>query len=256
MAIASKDILALLKEWPSRIAGSETELEAREALMAKLLGEYGVDVKEEGIYAPPYARYHILLLIVFSLVTVALFFLSPIIGVISLLLVSYAIFLFITGRRSPLSLMVGAKVTANLIGSKGFGDKHILILAPLDNYSGQYSDKLPAFFNEQDQGKNIDVAASIAAASRLWKNIPDGYELSLCLFSGTVADNIGTHQYIQQHNSVLKTQAVHIFSLSEKMLIPFRNKGLACQSIDANGDASATNRSNALEAAILEMFEA
>ncbi len=256
MAIASKAILALLKEWPSRKAGTEAELEAREALMAKLSGEYGVDVKEEGIYAPPHARYHTLLLIVFSLITVALFFLSPIIGVISLLLVSYAIFLFITGRRSPLSLMVGVKVTANLIGSKGVGDKHILILVPLDNYFDQYSDKLPTFFNEQEQGKNIDVAASVAAASRLWKDIPDGYELSLCLFSGTVAGNIGIHQYIQQHNSVLKTKAVHIFSLSEKMLTPFRNKGLACQFIDTNGDESATSKSNALEVVILKMFEA
>jgi hypothetical protein len=256
MAIASKDILTLLMEWPSRMAGSEAELEAREALMAKLSGEYGVDIKEEGVYAPPHGRYHAFLLILLSLITISLFFLSPIIGVIALALLGYIVLNIVTGRRSPLILMIGAKITANLIASKGSGEKCILILAALDTYSDPYSAKLPTLFNEFDQSKNIDAAASIAAASRLWKNIPDGYAIRLCLFSGTVAGNTGIHQYIQQHSDELKAVDVNVYSLNKHILPPFIHAGFKYHSVDMEGDTSATGKSNALEALIMEKIDA
>jgi hypothetical protein len=254
MALSTKDILKLLSEWPERRAGSEAELMAREAVMARLMGEYGIEVKEEGIYAPQNLRIYGLIIFTVFIVSIVLLWFSPFIAMMSILLIAFIVYRFVIGHTLPFASMFGAKITANLISGKGSGETLILFVAPFDTYQDAYSEYMPAGFGEGYSNKDIKLAVNTATVSRLWRERASDMEIRLCLTSGSVAANTGLDQYIQHHRDDFDNRRLVAIACEEKDILPLRTVGFECHYLDSMNDRP-TALSNTLEAIALEFIE-
>ncbi|UTW53811.1 hypothetical protein [Kordiimonas sp. SCSIO 12610] len=254
MTISTKDIISLLSEWPERPAGSEDEMMAREAIMVRLMGEYGIDVKEEGIYAPPNLRAFVCVLGVALLIAFGLFALSNVVSIILLGLIIYTVYAVFTGRGSPLVTMLNARITANLIAvNNAQAPQKIALIVPFDSYQDQFSCYLPPQFGEgREHYKTTLIAASVAAATRLWKTYGSDAEIRLCLLSGSVAGQVGAHQFIKQHKTELLDEQIHVFGLHDRDLMPFMRHGIQASLIDTNEEMTPTSLSNHIENKIAE----
>jgi hypothetical protein len=128
-----KDVFAKLSEWPHRGVGSENEMEAREALITELSGEFEVEISEEGFDAPPsYVRF---LWSMGLTAMVALFWANVMPSILALAggVAFINIFLFFDGRFSPLIWWGARETTANLVATKGAGRRLIILMAHLDS---------------------------------------------------------------------------------------------------------------------------
>ena len=139
MAVSAREIFEVLSEWPHRGTGSEEEFEAREQLSAKLAGEWGVEVGEEGFITP---RTYLPFFWTIALGQAAcVLFSSYAPFLIALggfgLFVSH--FLFFDWRVSRLIWMLGRTITANMVAKKGTGRRLVILMAHLDSAPASYA---------------------------------------------------------------------------------------------------------------------
>lgn len=139
MALQVKDVLSRLSEWPHRGVGSEEEMEAREALITELSGEFEVEISEEGFDAPSsYLRF----LWSMGLTAIGALLLTNIMPFIMVLAGSVAfvsIFLFFDWRLSPLVWWGAKNTTANLVATKGSGRRLFILMAHLDSAPASFA---------------------------------------------------------------------------------------------------------------------
>lgn len=136
VAIKADDIIDRLSSYRHRGAGSEEESYAREELMAMLLGESGVDVKEEGFFTPTTLLPFIWLMIGGLIGSLYLSQFSGMIGLIGWALFGGSYLLNMLGYRSPMMWFYAPKVTANLVAEKSTGSSIcplVIITAHLDS---------------------------------------------------------------------------------------------------------------------------
>lgn len=133
MTLKAEDVFYPLREWPHRAPGSEEELEAREMLITLLTAEPGVEISEEGFFGP--SSYLPFLWTVTIGCTAALLAsaFAPLFMAGVALLFAINHFLYFDWRVCPL-IWLGAKtVCANLVASKGKGERLIILMAHLDS---------------------------------------------------------------------------------------------------------------------------
>ncbi|NVJ99598.1 MAG: M28 family peptidase [Alphaproteobacteria bacterium] len=137
--LTARQIFDTLKEWPHRGAGSEEEMEAREALMAQLAGEYGVHVTDEGFFGPTsYLKFFWILAIGQAAVVLFTPFMPAImLGAGFLLFLSHL--LYFDWRVSPLIWWGARSVMANVSASKGQGHRLVILMAHLDSAPASFA---------------------------------------------------------------------------------------------------------------------
>jgi len=150
MTLTSATIFSKLSEWPSRGAGTEDEMMAREMLTTELLGEPGVDVAEEGLMAPSSYLPFFWLIALGQAFAVGFGEIGPYVAMLvgALFLVSHL--LFFDWRISPLIWLMPKKLTANLVATKGAGRRLVILMAHLDSAPA-------SFAYRPDQVKNFAV---------------------------------------------------------------------------------------------------
>jgi hypothetical protein len=136
MAISSKEVIELLKEWPERVPGSEESLFAREALMARISGEYGVRVSDAGFYTPTSLLPFLLIMTIIILTLIYIASLSPIAGGAGLIAASYYLYRLQTYQSAPFSSFNATRLTSNVTANKGSGDRVMIVCASLDRFDG------------------------------------------------------------------------------------------------------------------------
>ncbi len=285
MPLQAADIFNRLKEWPHRGVGSDAELEAREMLITLLSGEHGVDITEEGFDAPPtYIRFFWLSACVCAVAVMAAN-LMPAIMVLVGLLGFGSHFLFIDWRVSPLIWWGAQTPTANLVASKGAGNKLYVLMAHLDSAPASFAYRpgqvqnfalsvyiatvllacgvlvpmIASFGADIDLTTRLVIAAAIigqallasidywrfgytpgandnlsgvaaatAAASHLWRHMPEGAEVRLVITSAEETGMLGAQHYWQTHRDELKerdTYVVNIDTVGCKRLKYVKNSG-------------------------------
>ena len=139
MPLQAKAVFDRLNQWPHRGVGTEEEMEARETLITILTGEFGVDITEEGFDAPPsYLRFFWLT----GLIACAAVMGANLMPAIMILLGSLgflSFFLFMDWRVSPLIWWGAQKTTANLVASKGQGQRLFILMAHLDSAPASFA---------------------------------------------------------------------------------------------------------------------
>ncbi len=264
MPIQAPEICEMLKEWPKRPVGSDAETEAREALMARLTGEYGVSVQEEGFVMPSSARLFICVTIIGLVGAVLMADRVPRFAFVASFILSLSYLAFLYGFGSPLSWLGSNMTTANLVAKKGSGDQVLILLANLDTRSALYTDQLhlqsktwhyPAFsaliislivpllflvgvsapsavqylagalillyglfacFYGYEKGCGcLDgaVAAQVAAATALWRHMPENSDIRLVITTGGCVGHMGAQHYYQQHRDELMGRSVSVVAL-------------------------------------------
>jgi len=139
MTLSSADIFAKLSEWPHRGAGSEDEMMAREMLTTELLGEPGVDVAEEGLMAPNSYLPFFWTIALGQAFAVVYGGVAPYVATLVGAFFIASHFLFFDWRISPLIWLMPKKLTANLVASKGAGDRLVILMAHLDSAPASYA---------------------------------------------------------------------------------------------------------------------
>ncbi|TNE62059.1 MAG: M28 family peptidase [Alphaproteobacteria bacterium] len=139
MALAARDIFNLLREWPHRGAGTEEEMEAREALVAELTGIPDLDITEEGFTTP---RSYLPFFWTIALCQAVFVMVAPLApmafaGAAFLLFASHV--LYFDWRVSPLIWLGGNTVSANLVARKGAGRRLLILMAHLDSAPASFA---------------------------------------------------------------------------------------------------------------------
>jgi hypothetical protein len=137
--ISAREIFGTLRQWPHRGAGSEEEMEAREALITALSGEHDVFITEEGFLAP---RTYLPFFWAIALGACAALMLShhaPLfMGMFALLFV-VSHFLYFDWRVSPLIWLGAKNICANLVVTKGSGSRLVILMAHLDSAPASFA---------------------------------------------------------------------------------------------------------------------
>lgn len=139
MPLSVSDVFGCLSEWPHRGVGTEEELEAREMLMTELSAEFEVDIKEEGFQAP---TSYIPFLWLTGLMAIFAVIGTPLMPTVMALvggLAFVSLFLFFDWRISPLVWIGSNLTTANLVASKGEGQRLFVLMAHLDSAPASYA---------------------------------------------------------------------------------------------------------------------
>lgn len=139
MPLLTPDIFNKLSDWPHRGVGTEEEMEAREALITILTGEFGVDITEEGFDAP--ASYIRFFWIIGAVAATAVMGanLMPVVMMLLGALAFTSYFLFMDWRVSPLIWWGAQRSTANLVASKGTGRRLYILMAHLDSAPASFA---------------------------------------------------------------------------------------------------------------------
>lgn len=144
MPITADHIVEKLSGYRSRLCGSEDEMLAREELMAILTGENGVDVFEEGFFAPRTHFWFLWVLFLGAALSVVIVNLSPFSSVLGLLLFGSSFILYTEGRKSPLLWFYTRAETANLIAEKTTGNDQsplVIVMANMDSPPASFMHK-------------------------------------------------------------------------------------------------------------------
>ncbi len=114
-------------------------MEAREALITILSGEFEVDITEEGFDAPPtYIRFFWLVAILCALAVWGATMMPSVMALLGLLgWGSY--FLFLDWRMSPLVWWGAQTPTANLVAQKGSGQRLFILMAHIDSAPASFA---------------------------------------------------------------------------------------------------------------------
>lgn len=139
MPLSATEIFNKLSEWPHRGVGTEEEMEAREALITVLTGEFEVEITEEGFEAPrSYLPFFWLTATICAVAVLG----APIMPLVMTLLGSLgfvSFFLFMDWRVSPLIWWGAQETTANLVARKGEGKKLFILMAHLDSAPSSFA---------------------------------------------------------------------------------------------------------------------
>lgn len=267
MPLTARDIFSKLTEWPHRGAGSEDEMMAREMLMTELLGEPGVDVAEEGLMAPASYMPFFWMVALGQAFSIAATPWLPFVALLTGVAFFWCHLLFFDWRVSPLIWLGPKKMTANLVGKKGSGNRLFILMAHLDSAPASYAYRpeqvkhfaasvyvgtfivglgvlvpflgtlgaqvpgwasaimilmvlsqpvvagLDFWRHGYTPGANDNlsgVAAATAAASRLWRHMPEETEVRLVITSAEEAGMLGAQHYCRVHEDELKARDTHI----------------------------------------------
>ncbi len=150
MVLRVEDVFDRLREWPHRAAGSDEELEARETLITVLSAEPGVEISEEGFFAPTsYLPFVWTVAIGCTGALLASAF-APLFMASVALLFAASHFLYFDWRVSPLVWLGAKTICANLVASKGKGERLVILMAHLDSAPASffYRPGIVAFLKE------------------------------------------------------------------------------------------------------------
>lgn len=139
MPLTATEVFDKLKEWPHRGVGTEEEMEAREALITVLTGEFEVEITEEGFEAP---KSYLPFFWATGLTCAAAVLFAPAMPLVMLLLGALgfiSFFLFMDWRVSPLIWWGAQETTANLVARKGEGRRLIILMAHIDSAPASFA---------------------------------------------------------------------------------------------------------------------
>ncbi|WP_262695349.1 M28 family metallopeptidase [Kordiimonas aquimaris] len=270
MPLSAPDIFARLSEWPHRGVGTEEELEAREALITELTGEFDVEVKEEGFNAPTSYLPFLWLIGIMAIIAILGANYMPDIMMMLGALAFVSWFLFFDWRRSPIIWWGANRTTANLVASKGQGKNLFILMAHIDSAPASFAyraNQVPHFrfalfastcvialgvvfplfasFGLNVNGAFISfgaalialqlllasmdfwrfgytpgandnlsgVAAATAAASRLWRRMPEDSEVRLVITTAEEAGMLGSQHYLNVHKNELKARKTYLVNI-------------------------------------------
>ena len=137
--LKAREIFEKLSEWPHRGCGSEDEMEAREALIAELTGEYGVDITDEGFKCPRSYLPFFWMIAIGQAVVVLLSPWAPAFMLAAGILFFLSHLLYFDWRVSPLIWWGARTVTANVSASRGAGNRLVILMAHLDSAPSSYA---------------------------------------------------------------------------------------------------------------------
>lgn len=163
MVLKVEEVFDRLREWPHRAAGSDEELEARETLITLLSAEPDVEISEEGFFAPASYLPFVWTVAIGSAGALLASAFAPLFMASVALLFAASHFLYFDWRASPL-IWLGAKtVCANLVASKGQGERLIILMAHLDSAPASffYRARIVGFLKESVFATSIFVGLCV-----------------------------------------------------------------------------------------------